>query len=585
MSDLPEKIGRYEILSLVGRGAMGLVYRARDPYIGRVVAVKKISIGELIPPGQRKEFTERFFREARTAGGLKHPNIVTIHDVGESDGIPFMAMEYIEGSSLARLMKEQGPFPVGLTVSIARQVALALAYAHERNIVHRDIKPDNILVDTSGRVVVTDFGAAHLHDSELTRTGEVLGTPHYMSPEQILGESVDGRSDLFSLGVVLYLMVTGRRPFKGDTVSSVCYHIVHSQPEPVPSDAGLPPQAAPIVERLLAKSRDDRYTSGTDVVRDLDALESGGEGKAPAATMTQTVNIPSSPPGPPPVPLESGGGSKAFFWLALGGGALLLLAILLGGGLFLLKMIASRQEPVSAPAPQQVAAPVAVESVPEEDSAGPASAEEAEPVAAVPDAAEPAPPPPPPPRAETRRERRSAPKAAPSAPAAAPAPSTSPEAVRLSDEILEEAASVSALARGQRFSEAFALLDAFPGRLEELGSLAAMGDMARVTRAREAVETARKETMSALSDWAAPRIRQARETYLTATDGINDDEEMIIQAYIQAAPVLRWRKRLPASQRAPLDLLVEECREDLDEEEWETAKALAEGKPPPREDD
>ncbi len=305
MDPLPARIGKFEVLSLIGRGAMGVVYKARDPYIGRLVALKRISLSDLIPEDQKAEFKERFFVEARAAGGLRHPNIVTIHDVDEADGAPFMAMEYVEGGSLAKLMKERGAVPIDQAVAIVRQVALGLAYAHERGVIHRDIKPDNILLDRGGRAVITDFGAAHLNTSELTRTGEVLGTPHYMSPEQVMGDAIDGRSDLFSLGVVFYLLLTGRRPFKGDTISSVCYHIVHSAPEPVPENLPLADRTAAILKRALAKDREERFQSGLEFAEALNALdaETPSEDASALGQLTETWDVRTPTPGTQKAPL------------------------------------------------------------------------------------------------------------------------------------------------------------------------------------------------------------------------------------------------------------------------------------------
>jgi eukaryotic-like serine/threonine-protein kinase len=219
MAAHPEKIGRYEILEVAGQGAMGVVYKAKDPFIGRTVAIKVMSAAVSLRPDEQEEYRQRFFREAQAAGRLRHDNIVSIYDVGYEGGAPYMVQEYLEGQSLSSRLKETGPLPLGESVSILRQVADGLAYAHEQGIVHRDIKPDNILVDAKGKAVITDFGVARFSTSDLTRTGEVLGTPHFMSPEQVIGEPVDGRSDLFSLGVIFYLMLSGQRPFQGDTTA------------------------------------------------------------------------------------------------------------------------------------------------------------------------------------------------------------------------------------------------------------------------------------------------------------------------------------------------------------------------------
>jgi len=294
-----DKIGRYEILDKLGQGAMGIVYKARDPNIGRIVALKTMTHSANLPEEQRKEYAKRFFREAQSAGALQHPNIVTIYDMDEDDGIPFIAMEYIEGKSLSKIIEERGQIPVLEAVSIIKQVAQGLSFAHEKGIVHRDIKPDNILVDRNGRAVVTDFGIAHLEESNLTRTGEVLGTPFFMSPEQILEGKLDRRSDLFSLGVVFYLMLTGRRPFKGETISSICYHIVHTVPDPLPEDFSIPMPLLSILNKLLEKDPDKRYSSGKDLISDLEKIQN-----LTVKQTEETLNAPQekAPPPPPPPP-------------------------------------------------------------------------------------------------------------------------------------------------------------------------------------------------------------------------------------------------------------------------------------------
>ncbi len=280
MGDGPERIGRYEILATVGRGAMGIVYKARDPVIDRVVAIKQIALSPGLSPEGRAEFTRRFFREAKAAGKLQHPNVVTIYDMGEEEGSPFMAMEFVEGVSLGQLLKTRGSLPPGEALALTRQIARGLAYAHEQGVVHRDVKPDNILVDAKGRAVVTDFGVAHLEASDMTRTGEILGTPHFMSPEQVTGQPLDGRSDLFSLGVVLFQILSGDRPFKGDTVSTICYHIVHSSPQPDIDQLGLHPRLAALLARLLAKRREERYADGESLVLAIDSVTGAMAGEA-----------------------------------------------------------------------------------------------------------------------------------------------------------------------------------------------------------------------------------------------------------------------------------------------------------------
>jgi hypothetical protein len=353
MSEAGKTLGRYEILGTLGRGAMGVVYRARDPLIDRVVAVKQVALPAAFSDVQREEFTRRFFGEAKAAGRLRHPNVVTIYDVGVEDGEPFMAMELVEGESLSQILKARGALPPQEALAIARQVALGLAYAHEQGVVHRDIKPDNILVDRKGRAVITDFGVAHLESSDLTRTGEVLGTPHFMSPEQVKGEPLDGRSDLFSLGVVLFEILTGQRPFRGETISTICYQIVHAAPKPDLSQLDVPLPVGQILAGLLAKDRKDRFPDGHAASEAMGAALAwfgGGETRVlaqPLRTGTSPRTVPVSEartvPGPAwaptaasparpaaAVPPGKSGASKAFLGVltALG----VLLAVLVLGG-------------------------------------------------------------------------------------------------------------------------------------------------------------------------------------------------------------------------------------------------------------
>lgn len=266
---LPRNIGRYEIQEVVGSGAMGVVYRATDPLIGRTVAIKKISAA--VATGEwSAEFRTRFFREARAAGNLRHPNIVTVYDLGEDEGTPFMAQEFVEGESLAQKLRRQGPLSPAEAVRIVRQVAEGLGFAHGRGVVHRDIKPDNILIDPQGRAVITDFGIARMDNSDVTRTGEILGTPHFMSPEQILGKPLDGKSDLFSLGVVLYQLLTGEKPFTGSSPTAVCYQIVHASPRAIPAEVPVSQHLRGIIAKLLQKEPGARYASAQELIRALD---------------------------------------------------------------------------------------------------------------------------------------------------------------------------------------------------------------------------------------------------------------------------------------------------------------------------
>jgi serine/threonine protein kinase len=252
---------------------MGVVFLGRDPVIGRRVALKTIRPSTEDDPDAR-EFAERFLREAQAAGTLSHPNIVTIHDVGEEveTGTSFIAMEYVEGENLKQILKDKVSLSYDRIAEIVNAVADALDYAHRRGIVHRDVKPANIILTPDGTVKIMDFGIAKMkmESASLTATGQFLGTPNYMSPEQVTGEAVDGRSDLFSLGVVLYELLTKKKPFAGDNLTSISYKIVHEEfPSPQTYDAAIPAEFNPILARALAKDPADRFQSGKDFVRAL----------------------------------------------------------------------------------------------------------------------------------------------------------------------------------------------------------------------------------------------------------------------------------------------------------------------------
>jgi len=247
------KIGRYEILDEIGQGAMGTVYRARDPLIERTVAIKTVSLTQLRQEGTDAE--ARFLREAQSAGRLSHPNIVTIYDVGEADGLAYIAMEHLSGATLRDVMNK-GPIPLSLALDTALQMAEALAFAHEHGVIHRDIKPANVVVTGQrGRVKLTDFGIAHLVNSDHTQTGQMLGSPRYMSPEQAMGREIDGRSDIFSLGAVLYEMLTGHYAFDGDSLPTIVYRVIHETPVPATSlRPQLPEGLASLLARMLDKN-------------------------------------------------------------------------------------------------------------------------------------------------------------------------------------------------------------------------------------------------------------------------------------------------------------------------------------------
>jgi len=265
-----DHVGKYEIREQIGRGGMGAVYRAYDPVMEREVALKVILDIALDVP----EIKERFYREARTAGKLTHENITIIHDVGEENGRPFIVMEYLPGSDLRTLLERPGALTFQTKLSIASQVCRGLAYSHGKDIVHRDVKPANIRILENGRVKLMDFGIARLGSSALTSTGTVLGTPYYMSPEQIQGKKVDRRSDIFSCGVVLYELFTSSKPFGGEEPTSVMYKIVHEEPEGFDELKRLLPPALPVIlEKMLRKDPLQRY-------QDMDQVVSAFEGLA-----------------------------------------------------------------------------------------------------------------------------------------------------------------------------------------------------------------------------------------------------------------------------------------------------------------
>jgi eukaryotic-like serine/threonine-protein kinase len=263
------QLGRYEVLGELGQGAMGVVYKARDPLIDRVVAIKTINLG--LATDEKEEYEGRFYQEAKAAGRLNHPNIVTIYDVGKSGDVAYIAMEFLEGRELRDVLKEGTLLPVEQVLNIVAQVALGLAYAHEHDIIHRDVKPSNIMVIRDGQVKITDFGIARMASSSVrTQTGMVLGSPKYMSPEQVMGKTIDQRSDIFSLGVMLYEMLTGQAPFDGENVNAIMYQTLNAiTPPPSTLNPSVPEMVNFIVAKALAKGVDDRYQNARDFADDL----------------------------------------------------------------------------------------------------------------------------------------------------------------------------------------------------------------------------------------------------------------------------------------------------------------------------
>jgi serine/threonine protein kinase len=267
-----ETIGRYRIIGELGRGAMGVVYHATDPAIGRSVAIKTIRIRDVTDTQQRAKLRDRLFREARSAGVLSHPNIVTIYDMDEVDGLAYIAMAYVNGPTLEKILGSESPLSGANMLRILRQTAAGLDYAHGRGIVHRDIKPANIMTDEDGAVKITDFGIAKITAvNNMTETRTVLGTPNYMSPEQVQGFEIDGRSDQFSLAVIAYEILTGERPFQGEHLSTIVYKIVAEEPADAQRiNSTLTPQIDRVLRRGLSKKREDRYPNCSNFVGALE---------------------------------------------------------------------------------------------------------------------------------------------------------------------------------------------------------------------------------------------------------------------------------------------------------------------------
>jgi serine/threonine-protein kinase len=313
MTTLPRKAGRYELQNEIGRGAMGVVYKALDPLIGRTVAVKIMRLDELAGGTPRPELLARFHTETRAAGLLIHPNIVIAYDAGSGDvpsdvpsdapgndpgAVPnkvssevpnhhlfYITMEYVPGRSLLAMMEERQTFPLPRLLRIMEQACSALDYAHQHNIIHRDVKPANILLGELDTVKITDFGTAKILELGATETGHIIGTPSYMSPEQVKGRPVDARTDVFSLGVILYELVTGEKPFPGKNVTTVIYKIVNEDPiPPIVRDASIHPGLNAVINKALAKQPEERYQSCGELFTALRNYREALVGQAPTLT-------------------------------------------------------------------------------------------------------------------------------------------------------------------------------------------------------------------------------------------------------------------------------------------------------------
>jgi serine/threonine protein kinase len=286
------KAGRYELREELGRGAMGVVYRAHDPVIGRDVAVKTMHLSEAGTGMSREELIGRFQTEARAAGLLTHPNIVVVFDAGEEEGIFYITMELVEGRSLQSMLDAQQVFPLPRIIKLMEQVCSALDFAHQRNVVHRDIKPANLMLTTDDTVKITDFGTAKILQFGTAQTSHVMGTPSYMSPEQVKGKPVDGRSDIFSLGVILYELMTGEKPFPGQNITTVIYKIINEEPiSPRSLDSTIHPGLSAVITHALAKDPAARFQNCQEL---LDALKNYHDVASAEATirMSPATNLP-----------------------------------------------------------------------------------------------------------------------------------------------------------------------------------------------------------------------------------------------------------------------------------------------------
>ena len=293
-------LGRYKIISEIGQGAMGVVYKAVDPIIDRTVAIKTINLN--LSKQELEEYEQRFQQEIKAAGRLNHPNIVTIYDVGKTDACAYMAMEYLEGQELKDIIASGKLLPPEQIVDISAMVADGLWFAHQQDIVHRDVKPSNIMVLKGGIAKITDFGIARLPNSAVkTMTGLILGSPRYMSPEQVIGKTIDARSDIFSLGVVLYEALTGIAPFDGDNVNAIMYATVNTTPPPPSAhNRHVPAMLDLIVAKAMAKLLEDRYQSIKEFADDLREVRRQMDSNRPATALKASTAPPAAQPKPTP---------------------------------------------------------------------------------------------------------------------------------------------------------------------------------------------------------------------------------------------------------------------------------------------
>jgi len=375
---------------------MGVVYQGFDPIIGRTVAIKTM-LTEGLAPAEFEDFKARFQREAQAAGMLNHPNIVTVYDFGEDSGVLYLAMEFLEGRSLQNIVEEEGVLPVERIIPVYEQVCGALDLAHSHRIIHRDVKPANIMILNSGVVKMTDFGIAKMLATGMTQAGQILGTPNYMSPEQVRGRQIDGRSDIFSLGVILYELVTGEKPFGGQNITTVIYRIINENPIPPRElDSTIHPGLSYVIQKALAKSPEERYQTCRELADDLKNYKKLGEAIAPSETVVVRVpplgatlgetrptpavkpvldarlepQPPARPVPPPPVQPEPTQSSAATWILVI-----LLLVGALGGGYYYMFMRAPAATEVTQTLPPQ--SPPATQSAPATNQSEPQGTGEA----------------------------------------------------------------------------------------------------------------------------------------------------------------------------------------------------------------
>jgi len=386
--ETPKKLGRYEIVRELGKGAMGVVYEGRDPNIGRRVAIKTARRDVMAASTMADEMMKRFLREAQAAGALNHPNIITIYDADEEGGMAYIAMEFLEGHDLRKTIEDRNRFSVEDIARMGATICEALAAAHDQGIVHRDIKPANVLMLPNGHLKIADFGIAHVSDSNLTQDGAMIGTPHYMSPEQFMGQKVDGRADLFSVAVMLYELLTGEKPFSGEALSTVMHKVIKTDPVPLQElNYAVPDALNRVIMKALHKRPQERYPDGRVMAAALlesvkampnpavlmleeqttiDSEKTVMAGVTPAASMGATV--PGSAPapvagttattvsqGPPPavgaaapVPAPPKKGVPKAVWA--GGVAVLVLTVMVLG----IMRSSGRTTPAASPEPPKV---------------------------------------------------------------------------------------------------------------------------------------------------------------------------------------------------------------------------------------